>query len=49
MAAQTPVIGHRCVELRHFEVVRTVEEVGVECEPCPVELIAAAGYEFRSQ
>ena len=47
ISSQAPVIAYGGVELGHLEVVGAVEQFGVELEARPVQVEAAAGYEFR--
>ena len=46
-ARRHPVVTERGIELRHLEVVRTVEKVGAERHARPVGGILAAGNELR--
>lgn len=45
--AQTPVVAYRSAKLSHLEIVRTVEQVGIELHTRPVEVEAAARYPAR--
>ena len=47
MACGSPIVGEGGVELRHVEVVGTVEQIGSEGDARPVELAAAARNEAR--
>ena len=49
VAERSPLIGIRCVELRDLEIVRTVEDAGIERDVCPVEIAVGTGDELGSQ